>query len=319
MTTEHIPLTLSEYQRRAKETDHLPDTVVDGIDVRLPPLLGLSGEIGTLIAGYKKFLRDGAAYELFRANIKEELGDILWYLANAAEKFGLSLEEIAEYNLKKTSDRWPPVSVGERLKRNPTDYFDAHYDPSEQLPRTFEITIRPVEDPARPEPIVEVIWQGRRVGSKLGDNTYEDSGYRFHDAFHLANAAVLGWSPVARGVIFKCKRKSNPTVDAVEDGGRAIINEEAFVALMFAYARQHNYLADVKSLDFSLLKVFRTYTADLEVSARYLWEVEEAVLQGFSVWRKLRQNKGGVLLAISEIPQSRSSKFPFTLLGSSDV
>ena len=295
MTTKHSPLTLSEYQRRAQQTDHLPDRIEDGIDPRLPPLLGLSGEIGTLITGYKKFLRDGAAYELFHANVKEELGDILWYLANAAENFGISLEEIAEYNLKKTSDRWPPVSGGERTKRAPTDHFDAEYDPSEQLPRAFEVTIRPVEDPERPEPIIEVIWQGKRVGSKLGDNTYDDSGYRFHDAFHLANAAVLGWSPVARGVIFKCKRKSNATVDAVEDGGRAIINEEAFVALMFAYARQHNYLAAVKSLDFSLLKAFRTYTADLEVTARYLWEVEEAVLQGFAVWRKLQQYKGGTL------------------------
>ncbi|MDE0375641.1 MAG: nucleotide pyrophosphohydrolase [bacterium] len=240
MTTEHVPLTLSEYQRRAQQTDHLPDTMGKGIDVRLPPLLGLSGEIGTLIAGYKKFLRDGTAYELFGANIKEELGDILWYLANAAVKFGLSLEEIAEFNLKKASDRWPPVSAGVRPKRTPVEHFDADFHRSEQLPRTFEVIIRPVKDPARPEPIIEVMWQGKRVGSKLGDNTYDDSGYRFHDAFHLANAAVLGWSPVARGVIFKCKRKSDPKIDAVEDGGRAIINEEAFVALMFAYARQHN-------------------------------------------------------------------------------
>ena len=288
-------LTLAEYQLRAQETDHLPERIAEGIDPRLPPLLGLAGEIGTLITGYKKFLRDGAAYELFRVNVKEELGDILWYLANTAQKFGISLEEIAEYNLKKTSDRWPRGSTAIRAKRNPTDHFDVEYDVSEQLPRTFDITIRPIEDLERPEPMIEVIWQGKRVGSKLGDNTYEDSGYRFHDAFHLANAAVLGWSPVARGVIFKCKRKSNPRIDAVEDGGRAIINEEAFVALMFAYARQHNYLTGVKRLDYGLLKTFRTFTADLEVTARYLWEVEQAVLQGFEVWRKLRQNKGGIL------------------------
>ena len=288
-------LALAEYQRRAQETDHLPKRVAEGMDPRLPPLLGLAGEIGTLITGYKKFLRDGSAYELFRANVKEELGDILWYLANAAHKFDISLEEIAEYNLQKTSDRWPLGSNTIRPKRDPTDHFDAEYDVSEQLPRTFDITIRPIEDPERPEPMIEVLWQGKRVGSKLGDNTYEDSGYRFHDAFHLANAAVLGWSPVARGVIFKRKRKSNPTIDAVEDGGRAIINEEAFVALMFAYAGQHNYLAGVRRLDYGLLKTFRTFTADLEVTARYLWEVEEAVLQGFEVWRKLRQNRGGVI------------------------
>ena len=44
-----------------------------------------------------------------------------------------------------------------------------------------------------------------------------------------------------------------------------------------------------------VLKTFRTFTNDLEVRARQLWEVEEAVFQGFEVWRQLRANDGGVL------------------------
>ena len=127
------------------------------------------------------------------------------------------------------------------------------------------------------------------------DNTYDDSGYRFHDALHLANAAVLGWSPVARSKIFDRKRKSDRNVDAVEDGGRAIVIEEAIAAFMFAYAQRHNFLKGVKNLDFYTLKTFQSLTADLEVSARQLWEVEEAVLQGFAAWRQLRQNNGGIL------------------------
>ena len=174
------------------------------------PLLGLAGEIGTLMAGYKKFLRDGSAYELFEANVEEELGDILWYLANAAQKFDLSLQRIADKNLKKTADRWHPRRGAQRSKRCPSDHLDAGYGRTEQLPRTFEVEIRPVDDPAKPEPMIEVIWNGKIVASRLGDNTYKDSGYRFHDAFHLANAAVLGWSPVARSQIFCCKRRSNP-------------------------------------------------------------------------------------------------------------
>ena len=63
-------LTLAEYQRRAQQTDHFPNYVASGADPRLGPLLGLAGEIGTLMAGYKKLLRDGTAYELFEANVE---------------------------------------------------------------------------------------------------------------------------------------------------------------------------------------------------------------------------------------------------------
>ena len=83
--------------------------------------------------------------------------------------------------------------------------------------------------------------------------------------FHLANAAVLGWSPVARARFFQRKRKSNPRVDNVEDGGRAIVIEEAIAAYMFAYARNHNYLEGVTSLDFHVLRTFRAFTEGLEV------------------------------------------------------
>ena len=36
--------------------------------------------------------------------------------------------------------------------------------------------------------------------------------YRFHDAFHYAYAAILGWSPVTRA-LFRLKRKSETDVD----------------------------------------------------------------------------------------------------------
>ncbi|WP_419854644.1 MazG nucleotide pyrophosphohydrolase domain-containing protein [Candidatus Poriferisodalis sp.] len=258
------------------------------------PLLGLAGEVGTLLAAYKKRLRDGAAYELFKDNVAEELGDILWYLANAAEKAGLSLDDVAERNLLKTSDRWPVRGGKPPRRRKPSEHFDAGQRRPHRLPRTFEVTIRPAASDG-PEPLVEVIWRNRRVASRLGDNTYEDSGYRYHDAFHLANAAVLGWSPVARGQIFGRKRPRGTMTDAVEDGGRAIVVEEAFAAFMFEYARQHNRLVNVRHLDYNALRTFRIFTAGLEVSRRHLSEVEDAVFQGFAAWRQLKENDGGVL------------------------
>ena len=45
------------------------------------------------------------------------------------------------------------------------------------------------------------MWtDSQRLGNDLMDNAYEDDGYRFHDVFHLACAAVLGWSPVLRAL-----------------------------------------------------------------------------------------------------------------------
>ncbi|WP_420433457.1 MazG nucleotide pyrophosphohydrolase domain-containing protein [Candidatus Poriferisocius sp.] len=290
----HDSLTLAEYQRRSQQTDHFPQLSDNEVDPLLGPLLGLAGEIGTLLAGYKKRLRDGAAYELFKDNVAEELGDILWYTANAAEKVGLSLDEIARSNLAKTADRWPARGGNSPSRRKPSEHFDAGLHWRHQLPRKFAVTIQPIPSDG-PEPLIEVIWKGNRVADNLGDNTYDDSGYRYHDAFHLANAAVLGWSPVARRKIFKRKRPKGTMADAVEDGGRAIVIEEAVAAFMFAYARQHNFLADVQHLDYHALKTFQTFTAGLEVAQRHLWEIEQAVLQGFDAWRQLRENNGGVL------------------------
>lgn len=290
----HDSLTIEEFQRRSQQTDHFPMPDDEGGDPLLGPLLGLAGEVGTLLAAYKKRLRDGAAYELFKDNVAEELGDILWYLANAAEKADLSLDEVARRNLDKTSDRWPVRGDETLRRRKPSEHFDDGLPWKHRLPRKFTVTIRPVPSDG-PEPQIEVIWNRKPVANKLADNTYGDSGYRFHDAFHLANAAVLGWSPVARDKIFERKRPTGTMADAVEDGGRAIVVEEAFAAFMFEYARQHNYLEDVRHLDYNALRTFRIFTAGLEVSQRQLWEVEEAVFQGFAAWRQLRANEGGVL------------------------
>ena len=121
----------------------------------------------------------------------------------------------------------------------------------------------------------------------------DDSGYRFHDIFHLANAAILGWSPVARAQLFACKRWDGGKVNEVEDGGRAIVIEEGMVAFLFEHARNHHWYADVNSLDYDILKTIRVMTAGLEVKHRPLWEVEQAVLQGFRVWRQMRDANGG--------------------------
>ena len=83
------------------------DTEANSLSI-LVPLLGLAGEVGELLGEHKKWLRDGDSYKLFPDRVKEELGDLLWYLSNVATKHGLTLEEVANYNLRKTQRRWQP-------------------------------------------------------------------------------------------------------------------------------------------------------------------------------------------------------------------
>ena len=133
---------------------------------------------------------------------------------------------------------------------------------------------------------------GKPFGAELTDNAYDPDGYRFHDVFHLAYAAVLGWSPITRALLRR-KRKSRPLLDEVEDGGRAAVIEEGVAALAFDYARRHHMLEGVSVLDFQLLRTIKDMTSHLEVKQCTTGEWEQAILQGFKVWRAVLAARGG--------------------------
>lgn len=273
---------ISEYQREAQKTDQVS---LRGSVGMIVPLLGLAGETGELLSEYKKHLRDGEAHRLFKERISEELGDLLWYLANVASKFDLDLGEVAQQNIEKCRNRW-----GARGAARVGHDFDGQYPKGERLPRQFVVEFR--DEPGEGIARLRAYVGGKQIGDPLTDNSYEDDGYRFHDVFHLAYAAVLGWSPVTRRILRR-KRKSDPRVDEVEDGGRAQVIEEGVAALVFDYARRHNFLSGVASLDYHLLKTIKSVTAHLEVSECTFGDWERAILNGFEVWRRLAENRGG--------------------------
>jgi len=66
---------------------------------------GLAGEVGELSDAIKKAEVYGNPYDM--DNISEELGDVLWFLAYAANTFGLSLETISRQNIEKLAARYP--------------------------------------------------------------------------------------------------------------------------------------------------------------------------------------------------------------------
>lgn len=274
---------LSDYQAKALETDQTPAPAGMGSDAaRLIPLLGLAGEAGQLLSEFKKRLRDGPSHVQFVDRVAEELGDILWYVANTASKYGLDLDAVARANLTKVQALYG--------KPAPASDYDGAFGEDERLPRHFIVSFREIQEGSRVEVRTEI--EGRLVGSALTDNAYQDDGYRFHDVFHIAYAAVLGWSPVLRGLL-RLKRHSQPLIDEVEDGGRAAVIEEGVAAVAFDYARRHNFLADVSDVDEQLLSTLRGMCEHLEVAQRppSLWR--QAVLDGFAVWRQLVKNGGG--------------------------
>ena len=242
---------------------------------------------GSCLGEHKKWLRDGDSYKLFPDRVKEELGDLLWYLSNVATKHGLSLEDVATYNLSKSQRRWHLAANGGRRQR----LFDEGFPEAERFPRQMDVSINS-EGPSR---IVTLI-NGKRFGDPLRDNRYEDDGYRFHDIFHLSYASVLGWSPTLRALLRR-KRKSDPRVDEVEDGGRAIVIEEGIAAMVFSYAERRNFLEGAEGLNYDLLRTIKDMTSHLEVSCRTEGDWERAIMTGFQLWRQVRAKGKGQIRA----------------------
>lgn len=71
------------------------------------PTLGLAGEAGEVANIVKKIQRDhdGVLTDETRAKLKDELGDVLWYISACADELGLTLDEIADFNIQKLAKR----------------------------------------------------------------------------------------------------------------------------------------------------------------------------------------------------------------------
>lgn len=92
-----------EYQKKTRETAIYP-----GKDNNFVfPTLGLAGETGEVSEKIKKVIRDkdGIVDENSREEIKKELGDVLWYLAQLATELRISLNDVAEKNVAKIMER----------------------------------------------------------------------------------------------------------------------------------------------------------------------------------------------------------------------
>jgi len=97
-------MTFDEYQKLALRT-----AITTGKKNELFHLvLGLVGESGEIAEKVKKLIRDHDSNEdmIDRDDIAKELGDVLWYIAVLSSHLGITLEDIADKNVKKLTSRF---------------------------------------------------------------------------------------------------------------------------------------------------------------------------------------------------------------------
>lgn len=361
--TSIVSVSLQQYFKTVSDTDRLPKN-----DLK-PVLMGLFGEVGSIMVPAKKLHREKKAYVSYQSAVEEEFGDALWYLAALASRLKIDLPSVfsqavqndgitkevaasaivgaplvhlysfddlgeldsnlielgesASALLKLKDDISNALELIEnfthkylctmqvaevsfsrvvngnlaKIRGRFLDYdpallpiFDQEFEDDERLPDSFEITIKEQKNGR-----CYLQWNGVFVGDPLTDNISDSDGFRFHDVFHFAHAAVLHWSPTFRGLI-KHKRKSVPTVDEAQDSGRAIVVEEGLTAWLFSRAKELDFFANQDGISFDLLKTIQQFVKGYEVEACPLKLWESAILQGYEVFRKVQMHGGGIVI-----------------------
>lgn len=96
-------MTFNEYQIASNKTAQYPKE-----ELALYYLgLGIAGEAGEVAEKIKKILRNdnGVVTDEKKLELKKELGDILWYMAQVGVVLGFEFDDVAETNLIKLQDR----------------------------------------------------------------------------------------------------------------------------------------------------------------------------------------------------------------------
>lgn len=93
---------VNEYQQKAMRTMNKEPS---GKEILVNAALGLCGEAGEAADIIKKHIFHN--HELDRDSLIKELGDVAWYLAEAATALGVTLEEVFSKNIEKLQKRYP--------------------------------------------------------------------------------------------------------------------------------------------------------------------------------------------------------------------
>jgi NTP pyrophosphatase (non-canonical NTP hydrolase) len=273
------------YQNHAEKT--IQKYIADEKINEFIPFLGIIGEAGSVLTELKKKLRDGEGYAAFKDKLKEELGDVLWYISTIATQNKIDLEEVAAINIKKIEDRFTEGDTNKFIT------YDNKFPKAEQFPREFEIQFHSFIEKGKKK--MKIMMNGKRIGDPLTDNAHEADGYRFHDLFHFGYVAYLGWSPVIRKLM-ELKRKSKPTIDEVEDGARAAITEELVTLYIYNHAQNHRLFKYSDRVDTDVLKTIQKLVSKIEVRTCTAKQWETCIINSYKVFDELIKNDGGRVL-----------------------
>ena len=85
----------------------------------LTAAVGMSAEGGEFLEIVKKMIFQGKPYNADNIrHLKIELGDVLWYVAQACMALDISLDEITDMNIDKLSKRFPDGHFSEYYSEN---------------------------------------------------------------------------------------------------------------------------------------------------------------------------------------------------------
>lgn len=108
---------INEYQKLAMTT---LNKELNKKEVLINAVMGLCGESGEAVDLVKKHLFQG--HELDKDHLAKELGDVAWYLAEAAYALDMDLNTIFENNILKLKKRFPEgFKVSDSVNRNKED------------------------------------------------------------------------------------------------------------------------------------------------------------------------------------------------------
>ncbi len=107
-------MNIKEYQEKAARTcAKIDGGIMDDIHM----ILGIQTESAEIADAYKKYIAYNNPLDL--VNVKEEIGDTLWYIANMCNMHGWDLRDILDTNIAKLEARYPEKFTEEQaINRN---------------------------------------------------------------------------------------------------------------------------------------------------------------------------------------------------------
>ena len=171
--------------------------------------LGIATEAGELLSLVEKWIYYGQ--ELDQTGLKEEAGDVLWYLAQLCNACGWSLESVMEANVAKLCTRYPEKYSDERaIEKNRN--------------KREEVAAIKMYDGTRPGKIVES--QGAHPTPNQPHLQAGTSGGTLSTIAEASLNSWQGWPP--------CERCGQPAVNAAHDATKDGSREESHY-----YCREH--------------------------------------------------------------------------------